>query len=148
MGILVLLTIEKKETNYLWHSNTTFNSAYPWHSQVCIRVYLISNCLQIIHIRTYTEMLKMPTSCILKKKLDWFIPKTIKHGRIAGHTLLGIKLLYVPHAIFNDPFTCPRVRYILRKILSQSIHQFRRFVFFTGKTYIQGSIYRIFNLLS
>ena len=47
-GIFVLLKIESKEEIFI--NNIIFNSMYSCHIQICIRIYLVGNCLQIISL--------------------------------------------------------------------------------------------------
>ena len=50
--IIVLQTDHKLEIDI---SRIIFNSAYPREIQICIRIYSLGNCSQIIHIRNDTE---------------------------------------------------------------------------------------------
>ena len=65
IGIFVLLTIENKGEIFI--DNIIFNSMCPLQSLICIRINLVGNCVEIIYIRSYTEMPILPTSVISKK---------------------------------------------------------------------------------
>ena len=67
ISIFVLLKIENKGEIDI--SGIICNSLYPRQVHIWIRIYLVDNCLQITHIRSYTEMSIIPTLRI-SKKLD------------------------------------------------------------------------------
>ena len=68
IGIFVLLTIENKGEIFI--DDIIFNSMCPLQSLICIRINFVGNYVEIIYIRSYTEMPILPTSGISKKKLE------------------------------------------------------------------------------
>ena len=68
IGIFVLFTIENERETFI--NDIIFNSVCTLQSQNCIRINLDGNCVEIIYIRSYTEMPILPTSGI-SKKLDY-----------------------------------------------------------------------------
>ena len=56
IDIFELLKIEIKGEIDRSISGIIFISGYSAQIQICIRIYLVSNCLQNIHIRSYTDI--------------------------------------------------------------------------------------------